>query len=95
MVCLNINVFAYYEVSKLLTGRRCCLSIWVYQLCVSDMDHETNASAFQVDSDFWSNTFSRPNADACAEIFVGAEGLYRANVVGFERSCFTFSSAVD
>ena len=67
----------------------------MYQLSVSDVDRETNATAFQVDSDFWSNTASRPNADACTEIFVGAEGIYRANVVGFERSCFTFSSAVD
>ena len=36
-----------------------------------------------------------PNDDASAEIFVGTEGSYRASVVGFDSSCFTFENAED
>ena len=50
---------------------------------------------FHVESDCWRITAPRPNADAAAEIFVGAEGSYRASLVGFDSSCFTFKNAED
>ena len=100
MVRLNINVFAYIimkssNFSQAHIVARAFFSIWVNRCSISNMDCEVYATAFQVYFDFWSKTIPRPNADASAEIFVGAEWSYRASVVGFESSCFTFSSAVD
>ena len=43
----------------------------------------------------WSSTAPNRNADASAETFVSVVGSYKANVVGFDHSCFTFRNAVD
>ena len=57
---------------------RASFSTWAYRRSVSVMEREPNATGFPVDSDFCSSTDPRPNADASAEIFVDAEGSYRA-----------------
>ena len=70
-------------------------STWEYRHLVSVIDHEANATALQVDSDFCSNTAPRSNADVSAEIFVDAGESYRVCVIGLDSSCFTLVNAVD
>ena len=74
---------------------RASFSIWAYRRYMSDIDREAYATGFQVESNFWRITAPRPNVDASAEIFVGAEGSYRVSVVGFDSSCFTFRNTED
>ena len=92
-MCLPIMKSSNFSQAHIVA--RTFFSIWVNRRSVSDIDCEVYATAFQIDFDFWSKTNPRPNADASSEIVVGTEWSYRASVVGFESSCFTFSSAVD